>query len=88
MLTWSFVGNSSYSPNERIDILRTKIDEMRHEYSSLKSEVLNIDRKRKRARKRLRERQRGEDVTHMVTHKLCLNASFEALAGEEVKRET
>ncbi|XP_062502403.1 AT-rich interactive domain-containing protein 4B-like isoform X2 [Corticium candelabrum] len=58
-------SNSSYSPNERIDILRTKIDEMRHEYSSLKSEVLNIDRKRKRARKRLRERQRalaGEEV--------------------------
>lgn len=54
------LANTSYSATERIDILRTKIDEMRLEYASLKSEVVIIDRKRKRARKRLRDRQKGE----------------------------
>lgn len=51
--------NTSYSASERIEILRSKIDEMRQEYASLKSEMLSIDRKRKRARKRLRERKKA-----------------------------
>lgn len=43
------------SSTERIAILQEKLQEIRKHYSSLKSEVASIDRRRKRLKKKERE---------------------------------
>ena len=49
-------------PSEKIRLILDKMDEMRKLYSSLKSEVMHIERKKRKAKQKEKETQQGNYV--------------------------
>lgn len=52
--------DQSAHPNQRIELLRKKIQDLRKTYNMVKNELASIDRRRKKLRRREREKKQQQ----------------------------